>query len=107
MKKIAICIDFKGTELSSYSRTLLGFADTFFGSEVAYYLFSFAGPKQASIPHLKGSVIGFQVNAGNSLFADTTELRKLGDQISALSIDEIWLSKSNTSDSLAGIFQPH
>jgi len=103
MKKIAICIDFKGTEISSYSRTLLGFADTFFGSDVAYYLFSFAGPKQASIPQLKGSVTGYQVNAGNSLFAETTELTKLVEQISALNIDEIWLSKSNTSDSVAGI----
>jgi electron transfer flavoprotein alpha subunit len=100
MKNLAIFIDFKGVELSSYSNSLLVFADEFFGSDVNYYLFSTNSPSQASIPNLKGSIKAFQINAKHSLYAAPVELAGLGNIIAEQKIDEIWLSKSNTSDSI-------
>lgn len=100
MKNLAIFIDFKGVELSSYSNSLLLFADEFFGSDVIYHLFSTNCPSQASLPNLKGSVKAYQINAKNSLYAGSAELACLGYKIAEHKIDEVWLSKSNTSDSI-------
>ena len=103
MKNIAIFIDFKGNELSSYSTALLGFANSLLGSDITFHLFTFAAPPTASIIQLKGNVKCYQIKSQKSLFADRSELTKLCNKLSEEKVDEVWFSKSNTSDSLASI----
>jgi electron transfer flavoprotein alpha subunit len=103
MKNIAIFIDFKGSELSSYSSALLSFADSFIGLDVTYHLFSSTAPNNALIPGLKGMVKCYQLNYDKNLFADSSELTKLCNKLTDEKVDEVWFSKSNTSDSIGSI----
>jgi len=102
MKNIAIFIDFKENELSSYSSALLDFAHSILNKDISYHLFSFDAPAKASIPNLNGPVKGYKLEStDHALFGQSKELDNLIPILQNAQIDELWLSKSNKSDTIA------
>jgi electron transfer flavoprotein alpha subunit len=104
MKNIAIFIDFKENEVSSYSSALLDFAHSILHKDITYHLFSFDAPSNASIPNLNAEIKGYKFESTDqTLFGQSKELDNLISILKNAQIDEVWCSKSNKSDTIASL----
>jgi hypothetical protein len=89
MKNIAIFIDFKENEVSSYSSALLDFAHSILHKDITYHLFSFDAPSNASIPNLNAEIKGYKFESTDQgLFGQSKELDNLISILKNAQIDE-------------------